>query len=101
MLIATKIWLKLTQKKKKIEHYELKALVTHGFMLLAGENIHNNFTRLVIVVWLFVVLILTSSYTASLSSMLTVQQLQSNDIEWLKNNNLKVSIKKKKLESWL
>uniref|UniRef100_A0A2N9G5T9 Glutamate receptor n=1 Tax=Fagus sylvatica TaxID=28930 RepID=A0A2N9G5T9_FAGSY len=54
------------------------------------ENIHNNFTRLVIVVWLFVVFILTSSYTASLSSMLTVQQLQPNDIEWLKNNNLKV-----------
>ena len=43
----------------------------------------------------------TSSYTASLSSMLTVQQLQPNDIEWLKNNNLKVSIKEKKLESWL
>ncbi|KAB1228341.1 Glutamate receptor 2.5 [Morella rubra] len=43
-------------------------------------------------VWLFVVLILTSSYTASLSSMLTVQQLQPNvtDIEWLKKNNLKV-----------
>ncbi|GMY37630.1 glutamate receptor 2.9-like [Fagus crenata] len=54
------------------------------------ENIHNNFTRLVIVVWLFVVFILTSSYTASLSSMLTVQQLQSNGIEWIKKNNFKV-----------
>ena len=41
--------------------------------------------------WLFVVLILTSSYTASLSSMLTVQRLKPNvtDIEWLKRNNLK------------
>ncbi|KAM3748283.1 hypothetical protein ACB098_05G096500 [Castanea mollissima] len=54
------------------------------------EKIYNNFTRLVIVVWLFVVLILTSSYTASLSSMLTVRQLQSNDMEWLKKNNFKV-----------
>ena len=37
-------------------------------------------------VWLFVVFVLTSSYTASLSSMLTVQRLDSNvmDIEWLK-----------------
>ncbi|KAB1221985.1 Glutamate receptor 2.7 [Morella rubra] len=42
------------------------------------EKVYNNLTRLVIVVWLFVVLILTSSYTASLSSMLTVQQLQPN-----------------------
>ncbi|XP_050287178.1 glutamate receptor 2.9-like [Quercus robur] len=56
------------------------------------EKINNNFTRLVIVVWLFVVLILTSSYTASLSSMLTVQKLRPNvtDIEWLKMNNLKI-----------
>ncbi|KAF5473009.1 hypothetical protein F2P56_009659 [Juglans regia] len=40
------------------------------------EKIHNNSTRVVIVVWLFVVLVLTSSYTANLSSMLTVQQLR-------------------------
>ncbi|XP_041028010.1 glutamate receptor 2.9-like [Juglans microcarpa x Juglans regia] len=56
------------------------------------EKIHNNSTRVVIVVWLFVVLVLTSSYTASLSSMLTVQQLQPTftDIQSLKKNNLKV-----------
>jgi ionotropic glutamate receptor len=30
----------------------------------------------VVIIWVFVVLILTSSYTASLTSMLTVQQLQ-------------------------
>lgn len=42
--------------------------------------------------WLFVVLILNSSYTASLASMLTVRRLQPNvtDIEWLKRNSLKV-----------
>ncbi|KAG6691215.1 hypothetical protein I3842_10G055100 [Carya illinoinensis] len=56
------------------------------------ERIHNNYTRLVIAVWLFIVLILTSSYTASLSSMLTVKQLRPNvtDIEWLRKNNMKV-----------
>ena len=41
-------------------------------------------------VWLFVVLILTSSYTASLSSMLTVQKLEPNYMELLKKNNLPV-----------
>ncbi|XP_075663617.1 glutamate receptor 2.4-like [Castanea sativa] len=53
-----------------------------------GERVYSNLTRVVVVVWLFVVLILTSSYTANLSSMLTVQQLQPvRDIEWLKSSN--------------
>lgn len=34
--------------------------------------------RMVLIVWLFVVLIITSSYTASLTSILTVQQLASS-----------------------
>jgi ionotropic glutamate receptor len=59
---------------------------------IAEEKIYNNLSRLVIVLWLFVVLVLTSSYTASLSSMLTVQQLQPSvtDVDWLKKNNLTV-----------
>lgn len=36
----------------------------------------SNLARFVVIVWLFVVLILTQSYTASLTSMLTIQQLQ-------------------------
>lgn len=40
------------------------------------EKLVNNLSRLVVIVWVFVVLILTSSYTASLTSMLTVQKLQ-------------------------
>lgn len=36
----------------------------------------SNLSRFVVTVWVFVVLILASSYTASLTSMLTVQQLQ-------------------------
>ena len=36
----------------------------------------SNLSRFVVIVWIFVVLVLTSSYTASLASMLTVQKLQ-------------------------
>lgn len=34
--------------------------------------------RMILIIWLFVVLIINSSYTASLTSILTVQQLTSN-----------------------
>lgn len=44
--------------------------------ILAGERIVSNLARFVVVVWLFVVLILNSTYTASLSARLTVQRLQ-------------------------
>ncbi|KAK3435464.1 hypothetical protein EUGRSUZ_C00162 [Eucalyptus grandis] len=42
------------------------------------EKLISNSSKVVVIVWLFVVLILTSSYTANLSSMLTVHQLQSS-----------------------
>ncbi|XP_058192662.1 glutamate receptor 2.8-like [Rhododendron vialii] len=40
------------------------------------EKVVSNLSRFVVIVWVFVVLVLTSSYTASLTSMLTVQKLQ-------------------------
>ncbi|KAJ1281373.1 hypothetical protein BS78_04G301500 [Paspalum vaginatum] len=40
------------------------------------EKLESNLSRFVVTIWVFVVLILTSSYTASLTSMLTVQKLQ-------------------------
>ena len=47
--------------------------------------------RVVVGIWLFLVFVLTSGYTASLSSMLTVKRLKSDrDIEWLKQNDFKV-----------
>ncbi|KAF9618733.1 hypothetical protein IFM89_002428 [Coptis chinensis] len=54
-----------------------------------GEDLRNNFTRVVMVVWLFVVFVVTASYTASLTSMLTVQRLEPTitDIETLKRSN--------------
>ncbi|XP_068651159.1 glutamate receptor 2.9-like [Aristolochia californica] len=50
------------------------------------EPLRSNLSRMVVVTWLFVVLILTSSYTASFSSMLTISRLQPSvvDIQYLK-----------------
>ncbi|XP_038884294.1 glutamate receptor 2.8-like [Benincasa hispida] len=40
------------------------------------ESLVSNLARFVVLIWFFVVFILTQSYTASLTSLLTVQQLQ-------------------------
>ncbi|KAK3039920.1 hypothetical protein RJ639_027755 [Escallonia herrerae] len=57
------------------------------------EKIQSNYTRVVVVAWFFVVMVLTSSYTASLSSMLTVQKLEPKlkDIDWLRRTNATVA----------
>ena len=41
----------------------------------------NNWSRFMLIIWAFMVLILTQSYTASLTSMLTVQQLKPEFVE--------------------
>lgn len=45
------------------------------------ERLESNLSRFTVIIWVFVVLILTSSYTASLTSMLTVQQLQPTSFD--------------------
>jgi glutamate receptor, ionotropic, plant len=45
--------------------------------LCTGENTVSTLGRFVLLIWLFVVLIINSSYTASLTSLLTVQELTS------------------------
>ncbi|KAM0067032.1 putative solute-binding protein family 3/ domain of MltF [Helianthus debilis subsp. tardiflorus] len=40
------------------------------------QKLKSNLSRFVVTVWLFVVLVLVSSYTAALSSLLTVEQIQ-------------------------
>nr|GMD17570.1 glutamate receptor 1.2-like [Ipomoea batatas] len=40
------------------------------------ERIQSNLSRFVVSIWMFVVLIISSSYTASLSSLLTLQQIR-------------------------
>ncbi|CAM8939589.1 unnamed protein product [Rhodiola kirilowii] len=53
------------------------------------ENTVSTLGRVVLIIWLFVVLIINSSYTASLTSILTVQQLTSpfKGIESLRESN--------------
>ncbi|TKY73071.1 Glutamate receptor 2.9 [Spatholobus suberectus] len=53
------------------------------------ERVVNNWSRFVLIIWFFVVLIITQSYTASLASILTVQKLQPvfMDAEEIKRNN--------------
>ncbi|XP_075493633.1 glutamate receptor 2.8-like [Primulina tabacum] len=46
-----------------------------------SEKIVSNLARLVVVVWMFVVLILTSTFTASLSAKLTVRRLSQGNYE--------------------
>ncbi|WVZ65029.1 hypothetical protein U9M48_014459 [Paspalum notatum var. saurae] len=58
---------------------QIGTLLYFGFSTLVfshRENLKSNLSRFVVVVWVFVVLILQSSYTASLTSMLTVPQLE-------------------------
>ncbi|KAG9445865.1 hypothetical protein H6P81_011993 [Aristolochia fimbriata] len=56
------------------------------------EPLRSNLSRMVVVTWLFVVLILTSSYTASFSSMLTISRLEPSvvDIQYLKRTKATV-----------
>ncbi|PRQ31849.1 putative periplasmic binding protein-like I [Rosa chinensis] len=52
------------------------------------ERVVSNLGRFVMIIWVFVVLIVTQSYTANLASLLTVQQLRPtvNDINDLRRN---------------
>ncbi|WVZ09152.1 hypothetical protein V8G54_013682 [Vigna mungo] len=56
------------------------------------ENTVSTLGRVVLIIWLFVVLIINSSYTASLTSILTVQQLYSpiKGIESLVNSKVPI-----------
>ncbi|XP_028773665.1 glutamate receptor 2.9-like [Neltuma alba] len=53
------------------------------------ERLVNNWSRFLLILWVFVVLIITQSYTASLASMLTVQRLQPKfmDVNEIRKNN--------------
>ncbi|GMI98611.1 ARABIDOPSIS THALIANA GLUTAMATE RECEPTOR 1.3, glutamate receptor 1.3 [Hibiscus trionum] len=45
------------------------------------ENLLSNLSKFVVIIWVLVVLIITSSYTATLASMLTVQQIRLSSRE--------------------
>lgn len=52
-------------------------LLMPDLLINAGETTVSTLGRAILIIWLFVVLIITSSYTASLTSILTVQKLSS------------------------
>ncbi|KAI9117207.1 hypothetical protein K1719_011373 [Acacia pycnantha] len=60
------------------------------------ERLMNNWSRFVLILWVFVVLIITQSYTASLASMLTVQRLQPKfmNVNEIRKNNYCVGYQK-------
>ncbi|WJX35445.1 hypothetical protein P8452_23435 [Trifolium repens] len=60
------------------------------------EKVVSNLARFVVVVWFFVVLILVQSYTASLTSLLTVEQLRPaiTDVNQLLKNKMNVGYAK-------
>lgn len=60
---------------KKKQKTTLNLNVCHLYCV-AGEKLASNLSKFVTIVWIFVVLILTSSYTATLTSMMTVQQIK-------------------------
>nr|XP_048327543.1 glutamate receptor 2.5-like [Ziziphus jujuba var. spinosa] len=82
------------------------ALVITGFVVwffehrsneeFRGEKVESKWSRFVLVIWIFVVLIFTHSYTASLASMLTVQKLGPAvvDVNELKMNDYYVGYQK-------
>ncbi|XP_011010293.1 PREDICTED: glutamate receptor 2.7-like [Populus euphratica] len=59
---------------------------------LNGPKLHSNLSRMSGVVWLFVALIIIQTYTANLTSMLTVQRLEPTipSVEELLNSNAMV-----------
>ncbi|GMI98606.1 hypothetical protein HRI_003529900 [Hibiscus trionum] len=45
------------------------------------EKLLSNLSKFVVIIWMFAVLVITSSYTATLASMLTVQRIQLSSRE--------------------
>ncbi|CAN6819523.1 unnamed protein product [Brassica oleracea var. botrytis] len=60
--------------------YQISTIFWFSFSIIAfapRERVLSFWARLVVIIWYFLVLVLTQSYTASLSSLLTSQQLDS------------------------
>jgi ionotropic glutamate receptor len=63
---------------------QIGVVLWFGFSTLVyahREKLKHNLSRFVVTVWVFAVLILTASYTATLTSMMTVQQIRFNSNE--------------------
>eukprot|EP01018_Ginkgo_biloba_P019924 Gb_06330 [translate_table: standard] len=82
VLIGVVLWVLEHRKNKDFRGKPKKQIITILWFILSTlfftqrEKVTSIFGRIVLIVWFFVVLIITSSYTASLTSILTIQQLR-------------------------
>ncbi|CAN7003906.1 unnamed protein product, partial [Brassica oleracea var. botrytis] len=79
-----RIWLIERPENKEFQgswSKQIGVIFWFGFSTLVyahREKLKHNLSRFVVTVWVFAVLILTTSYTATLTSMMTVQQIRFN-----------------------
>ncbi|OVA13732.1 Ionotropic glutamate receptor [Macleaya cordata] len=98
ILIGVVIWIlehRINNEFRGPVSHQLGTMFWFSFSTLVfahREKVVSNLGRFVVIIWIFLVLILTSSYTASLTSMLTVHRLEPTitDINQLINNGDKV-----------
>ncbi|XP_018462181.1 glutamate receptor 2.8-like [Raphanus sativus] len=82
ILIGFVVWLfehRVNTDFRGPPHHQIGTSVCFSFSTMVfahREKVVSNLARFVVVVWCFVVLVLTQSYTANLTSFLTVQSLQ-------------------------
>ncbi|MED6142879.1 hypothetical protein PIB30_001647 [Stylosanthes scabra] len=83
LFVGTVVWILEHRLNHEFRGPPRKQIITVFWFSLSTmffshrENTVSALGRLVLIIWLFVVLIINSSYTASLTSILTVQQLSS------------------------
>ncbi|KAK7257536.1 hypothetical protein RIF29_31576 [Crotalaria pallida] len=83
LFVGTVVWILEHRLNHEFRGKPSKQVITVFWFSLSTmffahrENTVSTLGRLVLIIWLFVVLIINSSYTASLTSILTVQQLSS------------------------
>nr|BAL15054.1 glutamate receptor 3.1 [Solanum lycopersicum] len=83
LIIAVVIWIlehRVNEDFRGPPKRQITTMFLFSFSTLFKTNQENTVStlgRMVMVVWLFLLLVITSSYTASLTSILTVQQLSS------------------------
>uniref|UniRef100_A0A1J3GF26 Glutamate receptor n=1 Tax=Noccaea caerulescens TaxID=107243 RepID=A0A1J3GF26_NOCCA len=83
LVIAVVIWIlehRINEDFRGPPRRQISTMFLFSFSTLFKRNqedTRSNLARLVMIVWLFLLMVLTASYTANLTSILTVQQLPS------------------------
>ncbi|XP_073123778.1 glutamate receptor 3.2-like isoform X3 [Henckelia pumila] len=100
VLVGIVIWMlehKINDEFRGPPKKQVTTILWFGFSTMffaQKENTTSGLARMVLIIWLFAVLIITSSYTASLTSMLTVQHLAPSikGIESLIDSNDRIGV---------